>query len=314
MPYAEREIKFQETLRELLQQHKATVTHKKLGSAIGASSTTVSHYINGRIKPSFDTLVGISEFFNVTLDYLVFGERTDKPQVQDTQSVSAQMWRVMTDWRGEQGRQLDLALRVNRRLLAQVERVARELLHDRENFGPAGFLSDDEAMAIETCSAHTKVMIQTAPADLIVDASGDISTGVYFHTMVDNLRGGRSYQFVFYGRKSQHGKFADIAQAYRKLLGETDLPTDLIQGNLGFRVIEAELPIAVVIHEIDTAQLERREPVLWERFKDDGIIDGVLAYSAVRHDDALGGVVLYDGYHASALRMFKRDWDAGRLV
>ena len=314
MPYAEREIKFQETLRELLQRNKATVTHKKLGSAIGASSTTVSHYINGRIKPSFDTLIGIAGFFNVTLDYLVFGERTSKPEVQDTESVSAQMWRVMTDWRGEQGRQLDLALRVNRRLLAEVERVARDLLHDRENFGPAGFLSDDEAMAIETCSPHTRVMIQTPPADLIIDASGDISRGVYFHTMVDNLRSGRSYQFVFYGRKSQHGRFADVARAYRKLLGETDLPADLVQENLGFRVIEAELPIAVVLHEIDTGQLERREPVLWERFKEDGIIDGVLAYSAVRHDDALGGVVLYDGYHASALRMFKRDWEAGRPI
>ena len=83
-------------------------------------------------------------------------------------------------------------------------------------------------------------------------------------------------------------------------------------GTLEFRVLDAELPIAAVIHEIDVAQFERREPVLWERFRHNGIVTGTLVYTAMRHQEALGGVVLYDTYFESALRMFRRDWESAR--
>ncbi|HLK41839.1 MAG TPA: helix-turn-helix transcriptional regulator [Thermoleophilia bacterium] len=309
MPPVEREIKFKETLRELLEQNRATVTHKKLGSSIGASSTTISHYVNGRIKPSFDALVGLAAFFNVTLDYLVFGERPSTQEVEDTQSVRAEVARALAESNGYQGRQRDLILRVTRRLVSEVERVAEDLMVDPENFGPAGFLTDSEAMAIETCSHATKVMIRTAPADVTIDAAGNISLGTYFPTLVDNLRAGRAYQFIFYGKRA---KFTPIVQAYRDLLGRADIVPGGVHGNLEFRVLDAELPIAAVIHEIDTAQFERREPVLWERFRDNGIFGGTLVYMAMRHQEALGGVVLYDTYFDSALRMFRRDWEAAR--
>jgi transcriptional regulator with XRE-family HTH domain len=309
MPPVEREIKFKETLRELLEQNRATVTHKKLGSAIGASSTTISHYVNGRIKPSFDALVGIAAFFNIPLDYLVFGERPSTQEVEDTQSVRAEVARALAESMGYQGRQRDLIERLNRRLAKEVERIAESLMEDPENFGPAGFLTDSETMAIESCSHTTKVMIRTAPADVAVDAEGNVTSGAYFPTLTDNLRAGRAYQFIFYGKRS---KFAPIAQAYRDLLTRAEIGTGVLQGKLEFRVLDAELPIAAVIHEVDIAQFERREPMLWERLRDEGIFGGTLVYTAMRHEAALGGVVLYDTYFDSALRMFKRDWEAAR--
>jgi transcriptional regulator with XRE-family HTH domain len=312
MPPVEREIKFKETLRDLLENNKASVTHKKLGSAINSSSTTISHYINGRIKPSFDALVGIAAFFNVTLDYLVFGERTSTQQeVDDTQSVRAEVARALAESNGYQGRQRDLIERLNRRLVREVERVAEKLMQDPENFGPAGFLTDSETMAIESCSHTTKVMIRTAPADVAVDDEGNVTSGAYFPALTDNLRAGRAYQFIFYGKRL---KFAPIVQAYRDLLSRADLGPGVLQGRLEFRVLDAELPIAAVIHEVDTAQFERREPVLWERLRGDGIFGGTLVYTAMRHEAALGGVVLYDTYFDSALRMFRRDWEAARAL
>jgi transcriptional regulator with XRE-family HTH domain len=310
MPPVEREIKFKETLRDLLEKNKASVTHKKLGSSINASSTTISHYVNGRIKPSFDALVGIAAFFNVTLDYLVFGERTStQPEVEDTQSVRAEVSRALAEANAFHGRQRDLIERLNRRLVKEVERVAETLMKDPENFGPAGFLTDEETMAIESCSHATKVMIRTAPADVAVDEDGNISSGAYFPALTDNLRAGRAYQFIFYGKRS---KFAPIVQAYRDLLSRADIGPGLLQGKLEFKVLDAELLIAAVIHEVDTAQFERREPVLWERLRSDGISNGTLVYTATRHDEALGGVVLYDTYFDSALRMFRRDWEAAK--
>ena len=302
----ERKVKFQETLCELLERSKASVTHKKLGAAIGVSGTTVSHYANGRIKPSFEALVGIAVFFNVPLDYLVFGERPPKRGVDDTESVRAEVQRALAESLSDQGRRRDLIVRINRRLHDEVERVAEELASDRENFGPAGFLTDAEAMAIESCSSHTKVMIKTVPADVVISEDGTPSQGEYFETMRENISLGRMYQFIFYGKRAEFSKYTKI---YRDLLQSADVELGLVHENLQFRVIDAELPISVMIHELDTALLERREPVLWERLRDEGITDGTLAYSAVRHLDARGGVVLVGGYFESSLRMFKRDWE-----
>lgn len=302
----EREIKFHEILKNLLERSKATVTHKKLASAIGVSPTTVSHYVTGRIKPSFDALIGISVFFNVPLDYLVFGERTRKVASGDPQSLRADVVRALAESNNYVGRQRELVLRVSRALFGEVERVAQVMLDNPENFGPAGFLTDEEAMALESCAQHTKILIRGAPADVKIDETGAARPGDYFNTMVDNLSAGRTYQFVFYGRRSA---YLPLVITYRELLSKAELDPGLVHENLEFRVVDAELPTGIMIYDLDVSQLQRRESVLWERFRDNGIVDGTLAYSAIRHQDALGGVVLYDAYLESAVRMFQKDWE-----
>jgi transcriptional regulator with XRE-family HTH domain len=311
MASAEREIKFQEVLKDLLDRSKATVTHKKLSSAIGVSSTTVSHYVTGRIHPSFDALIRIAVFFNVTLDYLVFGERTRTPAAEDPQSVRADVLRALAESNNYNGRQRDLSARVNRRLYKEVERVARSLLDDPENFGPAGFLTDDEAMAFESCALRTQIMIRDAAADITVGEDGEAGPGDYFETLVSNINAGRTYQYIFYGKLSAYMPYVQI---YRDLLGRADVAPGIVHENIEFRVVDSELPAAVVIHELDIALLERREPILWERLRDNGIINDTLAYTAVRHQDALGGVVLYGNYFESALRMFNRDWELATVL
>jgi len=123
MAPTEREVKFQETLRELLERSKATVTQKKLASALGVRGTTVSHYITGRIKPSFETLIGIAAFFNATLDYLVFGESARRPVEEGTHTVRADVVRALMESNAYNSRQRDLIVRVNRRLFDEIERV-----------------------------------------------------------------------------------------------------------------------------------------------------------------------------------------------
>jgi len=70
-----------------------------------------------------------------------------------------------------------------------------------------------------------------------------------------------------------------------------------------------ELPVGIVIYELDLPRFEQREPILRERFRHDGTVDGSLAYASVRHQNALGGLMLYEEYLSSALKMFKRDWN-----
>lgn len=300
-----REIKFDEILRVLLERERATVTQKKLAKALGVSGTTVSHYVTGRIKPSFQALVGIADFFNVTLDYLVFGERIQQPSTTGGDNVRVDVMRALAEANAYNGRQRDLVVRVNRRLHEQVERVARELLDSPENVSPPGFFTDAEALAIEACAVRTRVLVRTTPADIAVGADGEVVSGTFFDVLVGNVTAGRTYQYMFYGPR---GKFEPYVRNYRDLLDQAAVPPEVVREGVEFRAVDAELPAGLVIHEIDLSMFERREPVLWERFRDDGIIDGLFAYVSIRHEEALGGIVLYDEYFQSAVRMFHRDW------
>lgn len=49
----------------------------KLGTALGLSQQTVSTLENGTRSPSFEVLIAISDYFNVSIDYLC--GRTDTP-------------------------------------------------------------------------------------------------------------------------------------------------------------------------------------------------------------------------------------------
>lgn len=58
-----------ENLRE-----KAGYTKKDMSKELNFSANVYGEYERGKVKPSLDTVVRLATFFNVTLDYLVFGK------------------------------------------------------------------------------------------------------------------------------------------------------------------------------------------------------------------------------------------------
>lgn len=47
---------------------------QKVAIALNISREALSHYENGKREPSFATLINMSEYFNVSIDYLIRGE------------------------------------------------------------------------------------------------------------------------------------------------------------------------------------------------------------------------------------------------
>ena len=60
---------FGTVLRQLRKNHN--LTQEELGKQIGVSKAVVSKYENGLGYPTFDMLIGISDYFGVTTDYLL---------------------------------------------------------------------------------------------------------------------------------------------------------------------------------------------------------------------------------------------------
>lgn len=62
-------MKFSERLKQLRQKNK--LTQGELAAILGLRATAISNYESERNEPSFDKLIALSKFFDVTCDYLL---------------------------------------------------------------------------------------------------------------------------------------------------------------------------------------------------------------------------------------------------
>ena len=67
-------------LKNLMDLRKSNgLTLQALGEIIGIKNQSVNRLETGENTPSFDTLIALADYFNVSIDYLV--GRTDKQEV-----------------------------------------------------------------------------------------------------------------------------------------------------------------------------------------------------------------------------------------
>lgn len=68
------------TIGERMQELRksAGVTQSDIAKLCGSNQTTIAKMENGQTRPSVDVLIGLADYFDVSLDYLCC--RTDKPQ------------------------------------------------------------------------------------------------------------------------------------------------------------------------------------------------------------------------------------------
>ena len=71
--------KFSERFRLL--KDKSEMTLKELSNALDISVPNLSYYMKGR-EPSYDILISIADYFDVTVDLLI-GRETDMSKIED---------------------------------------------------------------------------------------------------------------------------------------------------------------------------------------------------------------------------------------
>ena len=64
-------------LKELRRQHK--ISQLKLAMDLNMNQNSISRYETGEREADYATLVRLSDYFNVSIDYLL--ERTDNPEI-----------------------------------------------------------------------------------------------------------------------------------------------------------------------------------------------------------------------------------------
>jgi transcriptional regulator with XRE-family HTH domain len=300
----ERQDKFSETLEELIRSSELTAgSRKKLADALQISEATVSHYVRGRVRPSYEVLLGMAKYFNVSLDYLVFGERPPNAQSPETPvQLRAQIRRAVIEASDTTGRQAHLTSRVVRALEASIHEKIEEIIADPANLGPAGFLTVAEAIAAEYHATDVAIMTREFQCDVTPDGE----PGPYLEVMTDNLKNYKKYRYLLGGTPEEWTERTAALFYWVRKFGVDD---QAINECLQFRAIPYELTSSVVISGLNIGSLARLEPVLYERFRDLVSVDNKWAYISVERADASGGVVIEPTYRESTLRMFKDLWD-----
>ena len=59
---------------------KKNINQLKLAFDLAISREAISHYENGKRNPSLEMLIALSDYFNVSIDYLIKGEEFQKKQ------------------------------------------------------------------------------------------------------------------------------------------------------------------------------------------------------------------------------------------
>ena len=59
---------------------KKNINQLKLAFDLEISREAISHYENGNRNPSLEMLIALSDYFNVSIDYLIKGEEFQKKQ------------------------------------------------------------------------------------------------------------------------------------------------------------------------------------------------------------------------------------------
>ena len=82
---------FAVSLRELMAKHPkdgSATSPATLAEELGTSTQTISYYINGKRKPSYDNVVALTKFFGVSADYLLFHIKSENMDMHKKTGLS----------------------------------------------------------------------------------------------------------------------------------------------------------------------------------------------------------------------------------
>lgn len=113
---------------KLMKEHNYTA--KKTTELLGVSQSTISDWKSGRIKPSIEHIIKLSQIFNVSTDYILTGldkELSPEEQLKEAYDIHGDKV-ILSDEQEEYIKKI-----INQTLSKQVEAMKQEVLKELDN-------------------------------------------------------------------------------------------------------------------------------------------------------------------------------------
>lgn len=289
------EIKFAANLQQLIRDRGYGGNRKKICRALGISPAALSLYVKGKARPKFEVLVALAEFFQVSLDELVYGRRPlAEPPVDFGPFAGYMDQRLSTLLAGADARQVATA-RIAEALVRHMHEVAAQLAERAPLL--AGLITDEESRLVEQHSLET--CLACLRLDYNLDASDEEAVAGQFTTVVaNNLAAGRRYTF-FLPEKTRN--WANVVRSLRTLLLRWHVSMEALRERCTFCTVPDLGPSGWGLYRLDRAGFGRAQPLLHERLAPFISDDGWLGYVAAPSSD-LRADALMDAEHLRVAR------------
>src|ERR1700684_4416112 len=151
-------------LDSLIERRGYSRNRKKILRSLDISAAALSQYVREQTRPSFSKLLALADFFDVTLDYLVYGQPTRSETHYEP--VVQYVDHVLADVQARGSRHSAMVARIGRVLADRIDGVASELAS-----APAaareGLVQDDEMLRLEAHCLQADVLSLDLEFDVI---------------------------------------------------------------------------------------------------------------------------------------------------
>jgi transcriptional regulator with XRE-family HTH domain len=301
-----RQVKLGQMLGSLIERGGYSRNRKKILSALDISAAALSQYIREQTRPSFGKLLAIAEFFDVSLDYLVYGSPTSS--LIDYGPLYRYVDHALADVQARGSRHSAVVERIGRILADKIDVVAAELA-SAPTATRGGLLQDDEVLRLERYCRRADILSLNLEFDVIRLEDG-IAAGRFLPVVAANLERGAEYRFLVPGPdRALESTVADC----RRLLAD-QVGGDRVRDCCAFRRTAAPVLTGVVLLKLDPVRLKAEQPALYSQISDYIGDDGWLG-CIIRPNDDSNGDMLMDQPHARRARLsFDALWSAAVSV
>ena len=301
-----REVKFGQMLERLIEHSEYRRNRKKISSKLAISSAALSQYIRQQTWPSFGKLLAIADLFDVSLDYLVYGQPTGG-SVTDYGPLYRYVDHALADVQARGSRHTAVVARIGRVLADRINTVAEELAA-MPTATREGLIQDDELLRLERY-CHQCDLVSLNLEFNVIHAAGGLAPGRFLSVVAANLENDATYRFILPRDQSWDA----TVEAFRQLLAD-QIGGDRVRENCAFRLTAAPLMTGILLYRLDTIRLEAEEPALHAQIHD-YLSDDVWLGCAIRtNSDSNSDMLMNPDYVRRARSAFERMWSSGIAV
>jgi transcriptional regulator with XRE-family HTH domain len=303
-----REVKLGQTLERLIEHGGYSRNRKRISSQLGVSGAALSQYVRQQTWPSFTKLLAIADFFDVSLDYLVYGQPASSTGgLTDYGPLYRYVDHALADVQARGSRHTAVVARIGRMLADRIDAVAGELAT-----APAaareGLMQDDEQLRLERYCRQCDLLSLNLEFD-VIQAEGGLASGRFLAVVAANIEGGATYRFVLPRGQSLDAK----VEAFRQLLGR-QIGGDRVRENCGFRLTTAPIYTGIVLYKLETARLAAEDPALYAQICDYLSENDWLGCVIRPNNDSNSDMLMGPEYVRRARSAFDLMWSSGLAV
>jgi hypothetical protein len=274
--------------------------------SLDISAAALSQYVREQTRPSFSKLLALADFFDVTLDYLVYGQ----PARSEThyEPVVQYVDHVLADVQARGSRHSAIVARIGRVLADRIDGVASELA-SAPTAAREGLVQDDEMLRLEAHCLQADVLSLDLEFD-VIKVEGGIAAGRFLNVVANNLLLGSRYRFLVPGEDQVP---ESTVTAFRSLL-VARAGGDQVHENCSFRSTSLPLTVGIALYKLNVDVLEAVEPVLHAQFSPHMDEEHWLG-CVIRPNGDSNSDMLMDASHISrAKTAFEALWASGRSM